>query len=303
MEIKKLFAWAMIALPLLAACEKGSSEKEKEEGGQGTEGITLGDIAGEWYMNLSENVSLINESLVINSNGSFVAEMTNSYEDQGRTIISSKVRIEGRFILDGTSITGDVTKAQRLNQNGEWENTEMKPFGENQKVSLLRNGTVLLLTYDYKEDYPDAPVKKGMEFYYRKGATLPSDNSELQGTWFWMDKYMSNDKEDIRIALKFTGNNIDLIVAPWSQRFICEYTYKDGFVSSKAPITFRTLWKWNGSNPLNPEDPYDSEWLPTYDPDQYRGNLTEDGFSFPIIVDGDTAYSMFLGLQEIYTKQ
>ena len=141
----------------------------------------------------------------------------------------------------------------------------------------------------------------GVAMYFRKGSRLPNDISELQGKWISFESYKAGDK-NVSVAIKLNGDNIDLIVAPWSQRFICKYTYKDGIIASDGEVTFRTLWRVDGCNDFNPDDPWASEWLPTYDPQQYTGNLSE-GFSFPFVVDGNKAYCLFLGRSPVFIKQ
>lgn len=304
MEIKKFLSWALIALPLLAACD--DDEKiNNEEGGGGSNEVTMSNLTGEWVFNISQVSESVEESLVIKADGSFVNETTYYYYERGTKIINSLHRTEGKYKLEGTTLIGKITKAQYRYANwrnntyqglSDWENDEDIVTNDTAQVSLLRGGTVMIMQseFEYEED---------MAIYFKKGSNLPNNKSELNGTWFSMfaSKY-DNETEEINIAIKFDGDNIDLIVVPWSQRFICKYTYKDGIVSSEGEVTFRTLWRENGANEMNMENPFESEWLPTYDPEQYTGNLS-DGFSFPFIVDGKKAYSLFVGRASVYTKQ
>ena len=299
MDIKRLFAWAIIALPLFAACDE-EDKITTEEGGEGSVEVTMKALAGEWYLNLPDISETEERSLVIKADGSFVMQETYSFDSQ----IHSQFRIEGKYKLNGTTLVGEVSKSQfrsaKWNNNqyaglGEWEDYEYYDFADTAQVSLLKDGSVLLIKSNYYGS-------EQASFYFKKGSKLPSDKSVLQGTWFWMDEFKDQGRDVVRVAVKFDGDNIDLIVVPWSQRFICKYEYKDGVVTSKGEVTFRTLFKENGANEMNYSNPYDSEWLPTYDPKQYTGNLS-DGFSFPIFVDGKTAYSEFIGLTPIYQKQ
>ena len=309
METRKFLALAIMALPLLAACEK-NDKSEEEEGGGNIE-VTMSSIAGEWYLNVPNMSDTDEETLVIKNDGSFVLENSYSYEYDGKKVIGSQTRTEGRFTLNGTTLTSTVSKVQyRYSEweNGEykglkdWQDEEYSDMFETAQVSLLRGGAVLLFSTNV-DDNQDVRMSGEKIIYFKKGAKLPSDKSELQGTWFCMEEYMGPESgEAIRIAVRFDGDNIDLIVVPWSQRFICKYNYKDGMVSSTGEVVFRTLWREDGCNEMNMSDPFDSEWLPTYDPEQYTGNLT-DGFAFPFIVDGKNAYSRFVGLSPFYTKQ
>ena len=335
MEIKRLFAWAIIALPLFAACDN-NDEVTIEDGDKPSTEVSLKNLVGEWVLDLSGNSESENRTLVINSDGSFVMENSFSYYNDGQRIISSQFRIEGKFKLIDKNLISDVTKAKQRfadwqdNQYvgmTDWEDMEDHQIADTAQISIIKDGSVLLMKSVYKDPYtPDMPAETICSFYFKKGSNINFNISELQGTWFWWDESGFTGKDEdvvrvavkfdgdnhhavpdipvrvVRVAVKFDGDNIDLIVVPWGQRFICKYEYKNGVVTSKGEVTFRTVWKEHGSNPINYTNPYDSEWLPTYDPQQYQGNLV-DGFSFPIIVDGKTAYSEFLGLSPIYQKQ
>ena len=297
--MKKFLAWALIALPVLAACENEDEIKDEDVAGGSVE-VSMKSLAGEWYINEPEQGQSTVENLTIKSDGSFVLEIENSYEDENlQTVVVSYIQhVEGKFELDGTILRGTVSKVQskhslwdqgRYVGLSDWEEDSYS-FPENAEVSLLRGGSLLLLESEY-----------GVMMYLKKGGKLPNDKSELQGKWFSFESYKAGDMT-ISVAIKFDGDNIDLIVGPWSQRFICKYTYKDGVIASSGEVTFRTLWREDGCNDFNNEDPWASEWLPTYDPQQYTGNLT-DGFSFPFVVDGKKAYSLFVGRSPIFTKQ
>ena len=299
--MKQFLAWALIALPILTACENDDELNDDKEGAGGSVEVTMKSLAGEWYINEPEQGQTTIENLTIKADGSFVLDIESSYKDEvlGKEIVSYVEHVEGKFELDGTILRGNISKAQSkrsLWENGEykglsdWEDDESYSIPENAEVSLLRGGSLLLLESDY-----------GVMMYFKKGGKLPNNKSELQGTWFSYESYKAGD-QTISVAIKIDGDNIDIIVAPWAQRFICKYTYKDGIIANDGGVTFRTLWREDGCNDLNNEDPFDSEWLPTYDPDQYTGNLT-DGFSFPFVVDGNNAYSMFVGRSPFFTKQ
>ena len=292
--MKRLLAWAMIALPLLAACDGDKVGNEENNGGGGSGDVTLSKLAGEWYLNVPDLYESLEVSLIINTDGSFVNESVYSYDNNGIKVIVSQHRVEGKYKLEGSLLIGKVNKAQYKTSGSDWQDEQYEAVDDTAKVSFLRNESVLLIQ-------SLSPDERDASFYFKKGTSLPNNKSELQGTWYSMET--RDEKEaPICVAVKFDGDSIDLIVVPWSQRFICKYKYEDGIVSSDGEVTFRTLWHENGANELNEEDPFASEWLPTYDPEQYTGNLT-DGFSFPFIVDGNTGYCIFVGPSIIYNKQ
>ena len=297
--MKKYLAWALIALPVLAACENEDELKDENVSGASVE-VSMKTLAGEWYINEPEQGQSTVETLTIQENGSFVLEIKNSYEDENlhTELVSYIQHVEGNFELDGTALKGNVSKVQskhslwnegRYEGLLDWEEDSYS-FPDNAEVSLIRSGSVMLLQSDY-----------GVAMYFRKGSRLPNDISELQGIWISFESYKAGDK-NVSVAIKLNGDNIDLIVGPWAQRFICKYTYKDGVIASDGEVTFRTLWRIDGCNDFNQDDPWASEWLPTYDPQQYTGNLSE-GFSFPFVVDGNKAYCLFVGRSPVFIKQ
>lgn len=306
--MKKFLVWALLALPVFAAC--GDKEKTSEEGG--STDVTMSNLVGEWFMNFTDESSQTEHTLIIKSDGSFIEDEVESYDYDGTMLVGYQTHFEGKYKLNGNKLTGEITKAQYKEAKWEggryvgltdWQDITFEGETSYSIVTLLKNGAVMMIEYAFDDEDDYQSSSKDINFYFKKGAKLPSDKSELQGTWFWYDSpRKGGDEKVVRVAVKFDGDNIDLIVAPWSQRFICKYNYKDGIVSSVGEVTFRTLWREDGANEMNWQNPYDSEWLPSYDPEQYTGNLS-DGFAFPFIVDGKTAYSLFVGLSPVYTKQ
>ena len=298
--MKKFLAWALIALPVLAACENEDELNDENGTASVSVEVSMKSIAGEWFVNEPERGRSGIETLTIQENGSFVLEIENSYVDPTlQTLIVNNLKhVEGTFELDGTILRGTVSKAQskyavweqgRYVGLSDWEE-DTHELPDNAEVVLVRSGSVMLLRSEF-----------GTVMYFKKGVQLPNDISELQGIWFSFEAYKAGD-EKVNIAIKMNGDNIDVIVEPWAQRFICKYTYKDGIIASSGEVTFRTLWREDGCDDFDYDDPWAAAWHPTYDPQQYTGNLT-DGFSFPFVVDGSKAYSMFVGNSPVFIKQ
>lgn len=310
MDIKRLFAWAIIALPLFAACDSGDKiNDEGNEEGTSVE-VSMKTLAGEWFLNTSDEFEVTEHTLTINSDGSYVEETTmySTYDDKKE--ITSQYRNEGTFKLEGSRLYGKVTKAQSRysrwvdGQNTgltEWEDNDWYTSYDTVQVSILRNGSLLVLQAIYAGYGQD--INAYTSFFFKKGAKLPSDKSELQGTWYWMETGMiSDDEAVVRVAVKFTNDNVDMIITPWGARYTGKYTYKDGIVSI-GKTTFYTTRDVDGYNDvIDYLHPYDSEWrIPG--PDDYYQNSYPDGFSFPFVVNGKLAYSQFVGLAPVYQKQ
>lgn len=308
MEIKRLFAWAIIALPLLAACDSGD-KIDVEDDGTSVE-VTMKTLAGEWFLNTSDQSEATEQTLTIKSDGSYVEEITYYSINDDNKVISSQYRTEGSFTLEGSLLLGKIAKSQyrfanwnngQYNGLTDWEDNEWYTSYDTLQVSLLRNGSLLVLQATYSGSGQD--VNAYTAFYFKKGAKLPSDKSELQGTWYWMETGMiSDDEAVVRVAVKFTNDEADMIITPWGARYTGKYTYKDGIVTI-GKTTFYTTRDVDGYNDvIDYLHPYDSAWrLPG--PDDYYQNGYPDGLSFPFIVSGKIAFSMFVGLSPVYQKQ
>lgn len=301
MIMKKYFVWAILfALPVLAACDKDKDKDGEEKGGGGasTE-VTVNNLAGTWFLNSEEESEIIEETLIFSNNGAFSSEATYFYYEGGSKTIGSQYKTEGTYkLLDGNLIVAETKKAQyRYSNNGqmsEWMDDEYNLSTDTMNVSLLYKGAVVLFT-PVVEDYES----QATSFFFRKGANLPNDKSELQGTWYW---YEYGEQDMVRVAVKFSDDEIDMIITPWGQRYTGKYTYKDGIVKIGETTFYTSRDKSGYHDVINYTDPYKTEWR-TPEADDYYQNRYPDGFSFPFVVDGKTAYSEFVGLSPIYKKQ
>lgn len=313
MDMKKLFVWAIMALPVLAACDSGEKIDDVEEEGGSKVEVTMKTLAGEWYINLNEESESSEETLTIKNDGSYVSEMTWYQIVNGKKEIRSQYRSEGTFKLDGTLLTGTVTKSQSRHSNwvdgvyqglSEWEDNEYYDSYGTVQVSLLRNGSLLVLE-SYMSGSDQMPgYEPEATFYFKKGAKLPSDKSEIQGTWYWYSLGMiDDDKSAVRVAVKFDGDNIDMVITPWGARYTGKYTYKDGIVKIGKTTFYTSREKDGYGGDMNYENPYATTTWRIPGADDYYQNGYPDGFSFPFVVSGKKAYSRFVGLTPIYTKQ
>ncbi len=311
MEIKKLFAWAAIALPILAACDSGEKINNSEEGGGSQVEVTMKNIVGEWYLNLTGEGDVTEETLTFNNDGSYVSEVTLYRINDGNKEISSQNRTEGTFKLEGSILIGTVTKSQHrytqwvngVNQGlSDWQNNGAYESFDSVQVSLLRDGGLLVLETEYR--ISDQVSESYAAFYFKKGSSLPSDNSEIQGTWYWFSWGMVEDNEwAVRVAVKFEGDDVDMVITPWGARYTGKYTYKDGIVTIGKTTFYTSREKDGYGGDMNYANPYATTTWRIPDADDYYQNSYPNGFSFPFIVSGNKAYSNFVGLTPIYIKQ
>ncbi|MBR4842923.1 MAG: hypothetical protein IK006_07515, partial [Bacteroidaceae bacterium] len=120
--------------------------------------------------------------------------------------------------------------------------------------------------------------------YFKKGATnLPSDKSLLQGTWY------SKDKDGvITMALRFSGDNVEIYDGALVRLYKGAYTYKDGIVSIGQNELFVVD---GGRDSINTGNPFDSQWLTAQSQNVY--NFQEKGISFAFIANDKTAYTVY----------
>ncbi len=295
-------------MPLFAACDSGDKiNDEGNEEGQSVE-VSMKNLVGEWFLNSFGELEETEQTLSIKSNNTYVEETTVYSTHDNKKEIRNQYRTEGTFTLEGSRLYGKVTKSQsRYAKFVDGENTGLSDWEDNDwytsfdtvQVSLLRNGSLLLLqtVYSNGED-----INANTAFFFKKGAKLPSDKSELQGTWYWMESGMISDDAVVRVAVKFTNDNVDMIITPWGARYTGKYTYKDGIVSIGKTTFYTTRDKTGYNDVIDYNNPYDSEWRIPGDDDYYQ-NGYPDGLSFPFIVNGKIAYSLFVGLAPVYQKQ
>jgi hypothetical protein len=164
-----------------------------------------------------------------NKNGGEDGPATNT-DLVGKWFIQLKDEIMGAgFLADG--------KGQAYNEEtGQWEtagtwsyeNGVLTTQGEGReskfKASLYNGKTVLIL----KE--ADDELGNYTLFFYRDGKSSASDAGVLQGTWDWF----AFGPGMPRIRFVFSGNNFDLIIPVWGDRYKGTFTYKDGYATMKV---------------------------------------------------------------------
>lgn len=297
--MKKYLLWAMLfALPVLVSCNKDKDDVEEENSPE----ISVNKLIGTWYLNLSTESEVSEETVIFSSNGAFVTEETYFYIDPatGKKEISSQYKLDGTYELKGSNLITNITNSQfrymDSNKMSDWISDDEGLGQDTASVTLLKDGAVMLVEYSGSSE-PYSIEQSYFSMYFKKGAALPGNNDELQGTWYW-NFSMDGKSSEIRMAVKFDGDNIDLVIPAWGQRYTGKYTYKDGFVVV-GETTFYTSRNENGVNLINMEKPFESEWRIPSDDQGYYPN----GLSLPFIVDGKKAYSIFEGLSPVFTKQ
>ena len=129
----------------------------------------------------------------------------------------------------------------------------------------------------------------------KNGKTINTRKEDIQGQWLWWFEYEVDEGEierTIRISYKFDGDNFDLIITPWGQRFTGTYTYENGIVhlNFQNGYTSReegTGYGW-GEGDLNPVT-LECDWKPLY-----REYWSFDSLEGPFFVVGNEALALLL---------
>ena len=174
--------------------------------------------------------------------------------------------------------------------------------GQTQKgtanIYLLYNKNVLVMKAK-PADGDGYSISEAATILYRNGNAPTTNKSEIQGEWHW---YMKGDTTYVRGAYKFNGDNFELIVTPWGQKYTGTYTYEGGFV---------TLNITNGYTSREPGTGY-GFGEGDLDPETLVGTwntLNRDHWAFdpgmvePFLVNGTEAYGSLANLPCVFYKK
>ena len=165
-------------------------------------------------------------------------------------------------------------------------------------VYFMYNKSVLALKAK-PVDGDDYSISEAAVVLFRDGKAPNTPKSDIQGEWHW---YMRGNVEYVRGAYKFEGDNFELIVTPWGQKYTGTYTYQGGFL---------TLNITNGYTSREPGTG-DGWGEGDLDPATLEGNwsvLNRDHWAFepgmvaPFIVNGTEAYGALANLPCVFYKK
>lgn len=133
----------------------------------------------------------------------------------------------------------------------------------------------------------------------KKGKTISTKKEDIQGDWLWWDTF-GDEGEIVRIAYMFSGNNFEMIITPWGQRYTGTYTYEGGIVKLEFQQGYTSREEgtgygslWGDLNPVTLE----CDWKPLY---QEHWNF--DSLNGPFFVVGNEAFACLL-MPGICTKR
>ncbi len=162
------------------------------------------------------------------------------------------------------------------------------------KLSLIRDKAVLVI-YVQRED-------KSFEFesfLYKNDKEINVASNELDGTWYW---YMYEETKEIRVALTLSGNNFDMIITAWGQRYKGTFQYQNGYLVCNTTEGYTSREENTGEGWGHEDlDPFTLEatWR-HLDMDSW---MTFPFNMMPFVPNGQEAYGNFANVPGVFVKQ
>jgi len=134
----------------------------------------------------------------------------------------------------------------------------------------------------FKEIITRSETQEGLAFILIKaGAKINVTAQDIKGFWCWYDVFTEDTGEIIRAAIKLDGQNFELTITPWGQRYIGTYTYENAILTLNTTQGLTSRQPGTGDGVLwDRLDPYTlecEEWAelnPSYwDVDAVSGNI------------------------------
>ena len=221
--------------------------------GSGTDPITANDLTGEWE---DGGLGFSQDFKLTFSGNQVTAEQDGSTVYQGGYTLSNNVL---SFVIDGTTY---------------------------RSLAGLAGGKSVLIM---KEVYEDG--SEGFAFVLvKKGMTINTKKEDIQGQWLWWFEF--GEEKEVRVSYKFEGDNFDMIITPWGQRYTGTYTYESGRVSLNITTGYTSREEGTGEGwgegDLDPVT-LECDWKPLY-PEHW----SFDSMDGPFFVVGDEACALLL---------
>ncbi len=157
-------------------------------------------------------------------------------------------------------------------------------------AGLAGGGSVLIM----KEIYDEGPENLGFVLV-QKGKTISTKKEDIQGQWLWWDEYTDNEGNDVkivRLSYKFEGDNFEVIITPWGQRYTGTYTYENGIAKLSFQQGYTSREEGTGygvgEGDLDPVT-LECNWKPLYE--EYWPMQDMEG---PYFVVGDEACAILM---------
>lgn len=188
------------------------------------------------------------------------------------------IKQEGEVVYQGTyTLENNVVT---FNMNG----TTYKSM-----AGLAGGQSVLIMKEVFESGYENLAF-----ILVKSGKTVSTKKGDIQGQWLWWEEYEDDGviERTVRISYKFEGDNFELIITPWGQRFTGTYTYENGIVHLNFQNGYTSREEGtgygSGEGDLNPVT-LECDWKPLY-----REHWSFDSLEGPFFVIGNEACAILL---------
>jgi hypothetical protein len=227
-----------------------------------SDAVTVDDLIGIWSVNSTDN--------------EYVAEFT---KDEIILKANGKVEYQSKYTLkDGVISYSGLNDMQYQSVPG-----------------LLYGKSVMVIKQLYNNGQ-DEDVMLGM-ILFKQGKTITATKNDIQGTWCW-----AHPADDIRMAFKFDGDNFEVILPAWGQKYVGDYPYTNGFVKFHLTGAYTAREEHtgygDGNGRLNPVTLECDDWR-VLDKENWHPEIFNDGM---FIVNGEDAYG-YIGGPGVYKKK
>ncbi len=273
--MKKMAIWALAAFAMFAvSCDKNNI------GGEGDVTLTASALVGTWTisgLNFSETWVFTSEKL---------------------TKETGWDKTEGTYTVKNGTIAYNITKAWDKDGNT-WQERNL---GDNEKTpiyvqgKIIYSGSVLVINFVISEGSlaPHHNTEDTSFVLFKSGGSISSDTAPLQGTWHW---YMfGTNKTETRIRIIFEGSSYELIIQPWSEKYVGSYTYQNGYITCTVDNSYSARNPETLKGEVNPVT-LEATWH------LFENVAFPTGLTFPFVADGDVAYGIVANFPSKYYKK
>jgi len=276
--------YLFIALAAVAMMFVGCEKDPVDNGGDDN----AVSVVGTWYHH-SEDFA---QTLTLNQNGTFSNQT------------SMTQRVEGTYVYANDTLALTVTLAYEADVEyvdgqpvvSNWH--EVPPYETYvaTPARLIYSNDVLLIG---QPDFDDGSLT--WVPYVKENATHVSNVNDIQGKWYWMMKNAGFP----RLIVNVQGDQGDVIITPWGERYVGTIRYEKGIIYMDNPTFYTTRYGQTGgssSEHMNFEDPENSPWL-TPDGSMNFDTPTWISLDLLFVVEGDVAYGNLANLLATFERQ
>ena len=294
--MKKLL---FIALAAFALAVSGCDPESNIEGGN-TSNLES-EIVGTWYTN-HDNLTMAKGTFEYSID---LEKYSGTYTLQKDVITFTTTKSWSREYErtpDG-AIKYDAAGNYMFTDWQESESGSIMPFFiSNALVSTLYDGKVLLFKVNQSgEETPSGQQETNVFPFVNAEKGGPSDISLVQGQWDWMSETWG-EMSIPRARVTVKGDELELIITPWCERYVGKAEYKNGIIVCKRFTWYTTRGDDGGFGTYSEtEDPSTWPWRIPGEEAWISPSFEEVSFLF--IPNGKEAYGIVAGLPSVFTKK